>query len=61
MDGPSFSIPRRSGPPQKQGIPHVKKVVIVASGKGGVGKSTIAGTFSYRVFCLSAHSPVFLS
>ena len=37
-------MPRRGGPPQKRAIPHVKKVVLVASGKGGVGKSTVAGT-----------------
>ena len=37
-------MPRRGLPP-KRGIPHVKKVVAVASGKGGVGKSTIAGMF----------------
>ncbi|KLO15882.1 P-loop containing nucleoside triphosphate hydrolase protein [Schizopora paradoxa] len=43
-DAPSFSIPRKSGPPQKRRIPHVKNVVVVASGKGGVGKSTVAGT-----------------
>ncbi|THH06602.1 hypothetical protein EW145_g3973 [Phellinidium pouzarii] len=35
------NIPRR-GLPQKRDIPNVKKVVVVASGKGGVGKSTIA-------------------
>ena len=41
-------MPRRGLPP-KRGIPHVKKVVAVASGKGGVGKSTIAGMFSSHV------------
>ena len=35
-------MPRRSLP-AKRGIPHVKKVIAVASGKGGVGKSTVAG------------------
>jgi hypothetical protein len=38
----SPAMPRRSLPP-KRGIPNVKKVIAVASGKGGVGKSTIAG------------------
>jgi ATP-binding protein involved in chromosome partitioning len=38
-------MPRRSLPP-KRSIPNVKRVVAVASGKGGVGKSTIAGLFS---------------
>lgn len=41
--GPAPQIPRRGGPIQRRPIPHVKKVVAVASGKGGVGKSTVAG------------------
>ncbi|CED82812.1 Predicted ATPase, nucleotide-binding [Phaffia rhodozyma] len=32
----------RMGPVRKSRIPGVKKVVVVASGKGGVGKSTVA-------------------
>ena len=36
-------IPRRGTPLTKRPIPNVKKVLAVASGKGGVGKSTIAG------------------
>jgi len=39
-------MPRRRLPP-KRGIPNVKKVVAVASGKGGVGKSTVAGLFAF--------------
>ncbi|KAG8935568.1 hypothetical protein FRC02_007496 [Tulasnella sp. 418] len=39
---PPPKIPTRGGPPIKRSIPHVKKVVAVASGKGGVGKSTVA-------------------
>lgn len=39
-------LPRRGGLPSKRGIPHVKRVVLVASGKGGVGKSTVAGAFT---------------
>ncbi|KAG8986339.1 hypothetical protein FRB95_005354 [Tulasnella sp. JGI-2019a] len=35
-------MPRRGGLPSKRPIPNVKRVVAVASGKGGVGKSTIA-------------------
>jgi Mrp family chromosome partitioning ATPase len=35
-------MPRRGLPP-KRGIPNVKKIIAVASGKGGVGKSTVAG------------------
>ena len=40
------TMPRRGLPP-KRGIPHVKKIVAVASGKGGVGKSTVAGLSSF--------------
>ena len=36
-------IPRRGAPIQKRSLPYVKKVLAVASGKGGVGKSTVAG------------------
>jgi ATP-binding protein involved in chromosome partitioning len=32
------------GLPQKRSIKDVKKVIAVSSAKGGVGKSTIAGT-----------------
>ncbi|KAI0030006.1 P-loop containing nucleoside triphosphate hydrolase protein [Vararia minispora EC-137] len=36
-------FPRRgTGPPIKRAIPNVKRVVLVASGKGGVGKSSVA-------------------
>ncbi|WFD42569.1 hypothetical protein MPSI1_001215 [Malassezia psittaci] len=36
-------MPRRgSGVPSKRPIPNVKKVIAVSSGKGGVGKSTVA-------------------
>ena len=38
-------MPRRDLPP-KRAIPNVKRVVAVASGKGGVGKSTVAGLSS---------------
>ncbi len=34
--------PAQEGPPPKKSIPGVKHVVAVASGKGGVGKSTVA-------------------
>lgn len=33
------------GLPKKFPIAGVKQVIVVASGKGGVGKSTVAGTF----------------
>ena len=35
-------MPRKAGPIVKRPVPNVKKVLAVASGKGGVGKSTIA-------------------
>jgi ATP-binding protein involved in chromosome partitioning len=41
---PAPTMPRRGGPIAKRSIPHVKRVVVVGSGKGGVGKSTTAGT-----------------
>jgi len=39
------TMPRRSrgGLPEKRKIPNVKRVLVVSSGKGGVGKSTVAG------------------
>lgn len=37
-------MPRmQRGLPQKRRIPGCKKVVVVSSGKGGVGKSSVAG------------------
>lgn len=39
-------MPRRGGIPPKRSIPNVKKVILVASGKGGVGKSTVAGALA---------------
>ena len=36
------------GLPKRWPIPGVKHIVVVASGKGGVGKSTVAGTASTK-------------
>lgn len=41
------------GLPQKKNLPGVKNIVLIASGKGGVGKSTTAGVHSsFNVICL---------
>jgi len=49
------------GPPKKSKIPGVKKVVVVASGKGGVGKSTVAGELELSLFLFLFLSPLSFS
>lgn len=49
------TIPRRgAGPPAKRKIPGVKHVLVVASGKGGVGKSTVAANLAIALGQASA-------
>ncbi|GFZ50072.1 Iron-sulfur protein IND1 [Saitozyma sp. JCM 24511] len=43
---PAPTIPRRGAPPVKSKIRGVKHIVVVASGKGGVGKSTVAANLA---------------
>jgi Mrp family chromosome partitioning ATPase len=43
VDNPPPTLPRRGTFQGKSRIKGVKRVVVVASGKGGVGKSTVAG------------------
>lgn len=40
----------KKGLPVKKQIEGVKQVILVASGKGGVGKSTVAGMFDLIPF-----------
>lgn len=54
-DPPSF--PRRRGPPGKRRIPHAQHVVVVSSGKGGVGKSTVAANLAVALSLSAPDAP----
>ncbi|OCF46059.1 MRP family ATP-binding protein [Kwoniella heveanensis CBS 569] len=53
---PAPTIPRRGAPPQKSRIRGVKQIVVVASGKGGVGKSTVAANLALSLLQTSTLS-----
>lgn len=44
------------GLPKQKPIAGVKEVIVVASGKGGVGKSTTAGILSFAFIDLSSNN-----
>ncbi|WFD37741.1 uncharacterized protein MJAP1_000688 [Malassezia japonica] len=47
-------MPRRGGVQGKRPIPHVKKIIAVSSGKGGVGKSTVSANLALGLAATSS-------
>lgn len=48
------TMPRRGGVQGKRPIPHVKKIIAVSSGKGGVGKSTVSANLALGLAATSS-------
>ncbi|MGH7948217.1 MAG: P-loop NTPase [Candidatus Binataceae bacterium] len=52
IEQPQSATPRATGAPQKRSIPGVRNIIAVASGKGGVGKSTVAVNLTLAMHAL---------
>ncbi|MGH7863563.1 MAG: P-loop NTPase, partial [Candidatus Binataceae bacterium] len=52
IEQPQAAAPRAAGAPQRRSIPGVRNIIAVASGKGGVGKSTVAVNLTLAMHAL---------